>query len=427
MHFLPRLAFTALVSCLPLTAAFAWSEPHHAITRAAVEVLPPWERDWLGAEAAPLGDSYCLIPDKVFTDRANAPFAAMESRPGERYLLNLHLPAQQPENLETMRYFMGKAVAALRSGDVASAARFMGTVCHQIEDYGSPAHTVPGDNMFTLLQQFLPAPDAMKDQLLHSPIESGELKVGIPGYAPRLLGTSVEEASWRLMHRVHEEILNARRTTVPIIQALYAADAEKVKAEQLKAATVDAQVVADALHTILALGAERFDADAAEALDRVEIGSFFPLEAESLYFAQKQFFSSPHWGHARSGVVLAEGKHAQPLRLRVEGKPEPIEFANGISAGMGKPLTFLLPPGVYKRFTVRAGLHPELGEKGKVEFAVSGDGKPLGSVIVSGTEPARELTFDVSEVSQLQLSLTPRNAEPKSQYAIWGEPVLWKK
>ena len=47
----------------------------------------------------------------------------------------------------------------------------MGTICHMLEDYGSPAHTVPGDNMFTLLQQFLPPPDRMKGKLLHGPIE----------------------------------------------------------------------------------------------------------------------------------------------------------------------------------------------------------------------------------------------------------------
>ena len=47
----------------------------------------------------------------VGRDKENTKFAMMDSRPGETYLLNLHLPApQQLENLETLHYFMGKAV-----------------------------------------------------------------------------------------------------------------------------------------------------------------------------------------------------------------------------------------------------------------------------------------------------------------------------
>ena len=116
----------------------------------------------MGPELKALGDSYCMIPDNVFSDKENAKYAKMESKPGEVYLKILHLPTQQPEYLEVMRYFMGKAVESAKARDMAAAARYIGTVCHQLEDYGSPSHTVPGDNMFTLLQQFIPPTDLMK-------------------------------------------------------------------------------------------------------------------------------------------------------------------------------------------------------------------------------------------------------------------------
>lgn len=423
-----RIFLTAFVTLVPCISALAWGEPHLAITKSALDVLPDWQKELLGDELAPLGANYCLIPDHVYTDHENAKFAIIESRPREVYLLNLHLPALQPENLETLRYFMQKAVAALRAKQVPDAARFMGTVCHQIEDYGSPAHTVPGDNMFTLLQQFLPPSEAMKDQLLHGPIENGELPVNIVGYHPRLLGTTVEEASWRLLHRIHEGILNARSTTVPIIQALYAGDAAAVAKAQMKAATVDAQITADALHTMLCLGAERFEPNAESALAQAPIGAFWPLEAENLYYSQKQFSSSPNWGFPHSGVILAEGKKAQPLKLRVSGDDgaREQEFANGISAGMGKSLTFLIPRGTFHRFTVLAGLHPELGANGKVEFTITGDGQPLASAVVSGAEPAHAFECEIGHIAELQLTLTSRG-DPKSQYAIWAEPMLWKK
>lgn len=419
-----QLAFAALFTLATPSLVLGWGEPHHAITRAALDVLPAWQKEALGGELTQLGDNYCMIPDHVFSDKENAKYAKMESAPNEVYLKILHLPTQQPEYLEAMRYFMEQAVESLRNGRPGDAARYIGTVCHQIEDYGSPSHTVPGDNMFTLLQQFLPPTDAMKGQLMHGPIENGDFKVSIEGYKPALLGTTVNEAAWRLMHRVHDEILNARSTTVPIIQALYKEDKESVVKHQLRAATMDAQVVADAVYTILCLGMQKFAADEQATLKQVQIGSFFPLEAASCYYPQSQFFSSPNWGHARSGVILAGGTAEIPLKLCVGSSNQ--EFKNGISAGMGKALTFLLPKDVYGRFTVLAGLHPELGAKGRVEFTVSGDGEVLSTVILNGTDPAKLLECDVTGVTELQLSLTSRGLDAKSNYAIWAEPTLVK-
>jgi hypothetical protein len=420
-----QLTFATALALTTPSLVFGWGEPHHAITRGALDVLPVWQKDALGGELMHLGDSYCMIPDNVFTDKENAKYAKMESVPNEVYLKILHLPTQQPEYFEVMRYFMEKAVAALREGRIGDAARYMGTMCHQIEDYGSPSHTVPGDNMFTLLQQFLPPSDAMKGQLMHGPIENGDFKVSIEGYKPQLLGTTVNEAAWRLMHRVHEEIINARSTTVPIIQALYREEKESVVKHQMRAAVMDAQVVADAVYTMLCLGMQKFAVEEQELLTRVQIGSFFPLEATSLYYPQSQFFSSPNWGHARSGVILAGGNKDIPLKLCVGFSNQ--EFKNGISAGMGKPLTFLLPKEVYARFSVLAGLHPELGAKGRVEFTISGDGKVLNTVILNGTDPAKLLECDVTGVAELQLTLTSRGVDSKSNYAIWAEPTLLKK
>jgi hypothetical protein len=419
------LVIATLLSFMPLSPLFGWGEPHHAITRAAVDVLPAWQKNVLGAEATKLADNYCLIPDNVFSDKANAVYARMESKPDEVYLKILHLPTEQPEYLEVLRYFMDKAVAALRENKPGDAARYMGTICHTLEDYGSPSHTVPGDNMFTLLQQFLPPTEVMKDKLMHGPIENGDFKVSIEGYKPMLLGSTVNEASWRLMHRVHEGILNARSTTIPIMQALYAADQATVVKHQLRAATVDAQVVADAFYTILCLGAQKFEGNESQDLQEVQIGAFFPLEAVSLYYPQSQFSGSPNWGHARSGVILAGGDKAMPLKLRTESGDK--EFVNGISPVMGKSLTFLLPKEVYTRFTVLAGLHPDLGAKGRVEFTITGDGKPLASAIISGSDPAKPFECDVSHVDQLALSVTSRGLDAKSNYAIWAEPTLLKK
>lgn len=417
-------ALTMLTAC----DAFAWGEPHLAITKAALDVLPPFEQQILGTELAPLGASYCLIPDHVFSEKDNAKYAMMDDHPGEVYLTRLHLPEQQPGNYDTLRFFIGRAVASLKEKRVGDAARYMGTVCHLIEDFGSPSHTVPGDNQFDLIQQFLPPTDAMKDKLLHGPIENGTFAVSIGGYHPLLLGTSVDEAAWRLLHRVNDVIVNARSTTVPIIQALYAGDEKAVVAHQLRAATMDAKVTADALHTILCLGADKLDTPARDSLQTAGIAHLWPLEAENLFFAQSQFFSAPYWGHAHSGFVLESGVKAVPLKLRVQEEGRVVEraFADGISAGMGKPLTFLLPRGVFTHFTVLAGLHAGLGAKGRVDFTILGDDKPLASATVGGADPAAALNCDVSGVSRLKLAAVGRGIDPKSNHAIWATPLLHK-
>lgn len=427
---MPRRVFLVFLLLLSSSCLLqAWGEPHLAITRAALAVLPPSQQAMLGAELKALGDDYCLIPDHVYTDKANARFATMEAHPGEVYLKQLHLPLpEQLENLATLRVFLQKAVTSWHEGRVGDAARYMGTLCHVLEDFGSPSHTIPGDNMFTLLQQFMPPSEAMQDTLLHSPVENGTFTVSIAGYQPRLLGVTVEEAAWHLLHRVHEGIISARSTTFPIIQALYAGDEAARVRWQLKAAQVDAQVVADAMHTVLCLGARQHEPAAAQALESVSLAPRWPVEALHLYYPQTQFFSSPYWGHAHAGVVLEGGTKAVPIRLRVQeaGALQERVFPEGISTGMGKSLTWHLPKGTFQRFTVLAGLQSGLGDKGRVEFTILADGQPLASATLNGTEPAHPFECEVKDTSQLQLLATGRGLDAKSNYAVWASPTLWK-
>jgi hypothetical protein len=417
-----------LICCAPLLAG-AWGEPHKAITQAALAALPADEQALLGAELAPLGSSYCLIPDRVYEGKEVARYAMMDSHPGITYLVSLHLPAQQPENYAILRFFMGKAVAAFQAGNLGDAARYAGTVAHVLEDWSCPAHVVPGDNMFTLFQQFLPPPDAMRNKLLHGPVEAGKFAVTIGDFKPTLLGATVDEAAFNLLQRLNAATILARAQTIPIIQALYAGDTNAVTIAQLKAATRGATVVADALHTILCLGAQQVDAGALAHLNTVDLAQCWPLEATNLFFSQQTFFSKPCWGHAYMGGVLEGGSNAVPIKLRVEENGGVVvkEFASGIGTGTRSSLTYLVPAGVYRHFTVFAGLHPELGAKGGVEFAIFGDDKKLASVALIGDQPAHRFDCDLAGVTNLQLVATGKSGDPKANYAIWAEPRLVKR
>lgn len=416
------------VVCAPLLAGAWGAGPHTAITQAALGALTDAERAQLGDELGPLGTQHCLIPDRVYEGKGVAKYAMMDSHPGVTYLVNLHLPAQQPENFEILRYFMGKAVAAFQAGNLGDAARYAGTVSHALEDWSCPAHVVPGDNMFTLFQQFLPPPDAMRNKLMHSPIEGGTFAVNIGDFKPTLLGATVDEAAFNLLQRLNAATILARAQTIPIIQALYAGDSNAVTAAQLKAATKGATVVADALHTILCLGARQLDAGALAQFNTVDLAQYWPLEATNLFFSQQTFFGKPYWGHAYMGGVLEGGSNAVPIKLRVaeNGGVVVKEFASGIGTGTRSSLTYLVPAGVYRHFSVLAGLHPELGAKGGVEFAIFGNDKKLASIALTGDQPAHRFDCDLAGVTNLQLVATGKGGDPKANYAIWAEPRLLK-
>lgn len=409
-------------------AAHGWGGPHTAITGAALDALPAWQQETLGPERPLLASRYCLIPDRVYAKDDDARFAAMDSRPGVVYLVGLHLPASQPENFEVLRFFLGRAVDAFRAGSAKDGARYAGVLAHAVEDWCCPAHAVPGDNMFTLFQQFLPPPPDRQYTLLHGPVESGTLEVRIPGYTPRRLGDTVDEAAFHLLQRVHEGILNARAQVIPIIQGLYAGDTNAVAAAQLKAAVFDARIVADALHTTLCLAGQRPDPAAVPPPREVDLSALMPLDATNLAMPQASFHSKPYWGHPVSGKILREGVEPVPLKLRVgtaEGEAGVRTFASGIGAGTRSSLTYLLPDGLFQRFEVTAGLHADLGARGCVSFEILGNGARLAFTgALTGAAPARALSVPLAGITNLQLVAAGAGGDGLGNYAVWAGPRL---
>ncbi len=417
-----------LVGLLATDPAWGWGSPHGAITQAALSTLPGWQQELLGEELGLLGRRYCIIPDLVYTDRELAPYATMDSQPGVVYLVGLHLPAAPPENHEVIHYFLGRAVDAQRAGRTTDAARYAGTLVHALEDWGCPAHVVPGDNMFTLLQQLLPPPSSHQYALLHGPIEAGTLRLDLRDRAPQLLGDSVAEAAFRLLHRANQATLTARGQVAAIIQALYAGDGEAVTAAQLRAATLDAELVADALYTLFCLATDRPDEAATAALRTFDLAAAIPLEAPQLYLPQAAFFSAPYWGFARSGVALEVGTRPVPLKLRVAADGTVVErtLTAGLGTGTRSILTYLVPPGVYTRFTALAGLHADLGRTGHVKLEVLGDGRPLAAVELTGDQPAHAFDCPLDQVTRVQLVATSRGGDGQGNHVVWGEPCLRK-
>ena len=409
--------------------AGAWGGPHGPLTRAALDALPAWQQEVLGAERQPLASLYCALPDLVYSRADLAPYAMMDSRPGVKYLVGLHLPASPADNYALLTYFLGRAVDTLRTNNVAGAARYAGTLVHMLEDWSCPAHVVPDDNMFTLFKQFLPPPERYAHVPLHSLVENGTFTVAIDGYRPSLTGTSVPEAAFILLRRSQEGTRFARGQVVPILNALYAGDTNAWNAAQQTAACFGARLAADALYTLICLARDRFEPDEARALQRIDLTHYAPLEAPDLYLPQAAFFSRPYWGYATVGASLRDGKTAVPLALRVSeaGRDTVKVFDCGVGVGTRSVLTYLIPEGVYARFQVSAGLHAELGERGHVRFEILGNGKRLADLPpVRGSQPAYTLGLPLAGITNLQLIATSAGGDGSGNHAVWGAPRLLK-
>lgn len=418
---------TIAAALLCATHASGWGGPHGTVTQAALKTLPPWQQEALGDELRPLGSLYCIIPDLVYTRKDLAPFASMDSRPGVLYLVTLHLPAAPAESYEYLRYFLGRAVSALQTNNVGDAARYAGTLSHFLEDWSCPAHSVPNDNMFTLFKQFLPPPEAYRLTPLHGPVENGSFPVDIGGYRPALLGTTPDEAAFNLLRRAQEGTVFARGQVIPIIQALYAGDTNACNAAQQKAAVFGARLVADALYTVVCLGRSKIEPSEAASLQSADLSAFAPLEAPSLYMPQTSFFSKPYWGCAARGAILTGKGETVPLRLNVPGEPTARTFSAGIGTGTRSSLSYLIPPGVYTRFTAWAGLHADLGSAGQVTFEVSGNGRSLARLgPVSGNAAALPVDVPLDGVTNLLLTVTSAGGDGSGNFAVWGEPCLVK-
>lgn len=426
LAFFLSLLMGGLLSCP--SAAFAWGAGHRYITEGALATLPAWEKDLLGKEFALLGREHCTIPDRVFAGNEVAKYAMMDAKPKQVYLVQLHLPPAPPEAYDTLRYFMAKAVQQFKAGRVDEGARYLGTLAHALEDWGCPAHSVPGDNMFTLMKQFVPPADEFRFVPLHGPMEYAQFTVDLGDYQPKLLGTSVNEAAFNLLQEVQQSTIRARAQVIPIMQAIYAGDEDASAAAQQKAGLIDATVVADAVHTVLSLARQQFKQEAVDQLRQVDLTVRIPLEAPNLAIPQSAFFSKPYWGHASRSVALREGKIPVPIRLNTSDNvlgDEPIEDA--IAVGTTAVLTYLVPPGVYDRFEVWAGLHAELGVAGDVTFQIrDADGKALATEQVRGDQPAHHFVVPLADQTTIQLVTTAASSDSTSNYAVWAQPRLLK-
>jgi hypothetical protein len=424
------LALTLLVVCAP-SRVLAWGAMHGSITQSALSVLPAWQQEYFGDQKSPLINLYCMIPDLAQAPAYKKDYSRFVVLPNGD--LFCHLPFKTRDKVAyQIKYYVEKTIRAMQGTDVKEAAHWAGCLLHYLEDSGSPAHTMPSDNQMGLIKDLLPVPDAFRHLPLHSPIEEGKLFISLAGYRPQLLGTSPEEVVSHLMERYNAMVRNARAQIIPILQGTFRGVQEEVAAGQMRAATMDAQVVADALYSMLCIAKDRFEAEEVAKLERIDLSSLTPNEVIcQSYFPQHTYFSDPYFGPPlKNGILDAEKKH-HTLVLNVAkeagGAVAAYEVKQGLGLGTGCKLTYALPNNVYDQFDCLVGLHATLGKEGKVAFKVLADGKQIfESVVISGETPAQKVNLPIWGVKELVILTEGRSKVRGHSFAILAEPTLNK-
>ena len=409
--------------------ASAWGPMHSSITEAAFDALPDWERAVFSAQRARLIEFDCMIPDfaRAASNRATlGKYAVLPN--GDPFT---HEPHSRAHNCAQMLHYVTQAVEQLRANNPDEASRYAGCLLHFLEDCGSPAHSIPGDNQHGLMKDLIAVPEAYRDRPLHGLIEDGQLKLDLAGYRPQLLGTTPEEAAFHLVERLHFAVRNARAQVIPILQGVFTGDQTAMDAGRRKAATVDAQISADALHTIVCIAKGKFDAAEKLKLETVDVAALTPLEviAQS-YFPQNAFFSNPFFGYPTTDGILKDGTEKVPLVLRVmeNGTATGRTFAHGLGLGTHSRVSYALPAKVYDRFECRVGLHALLGAGGSVAFRIYADGEAVfDSGVMTGADVSRKITLPIWRVRELSFDIEVRGTPaPGKNYAVIAEPILFK-
>lgn len=254
---------------------FLWAEEHLYITKAAIEVLPKKEREFLEPEKDLLWKIYCMFPDLNgahygkfggeggFPDLPRTPDIRREwdisyycgfdpitgnvpeYTPGmitttmfcppffkkEMYHENLgYCPMGSYE--APSRYFP-KVIDCWQNGLFADGMRFLGVLLHHIEDRGAFAY--------------------WPELHIKGHISNPEKVIKLDSYNPKILGDTIEKAVVGIEKRMRELCLFTEKSVSEVAKFIQQRKQSQVEKLILKNALENVKVVADVIHTAIFL------------------------------------------------------------------------------------------------------------------------------------------------------------------------------
>lgn len=429
------LVVAVLVPCQ--VSLWAWGVTHRDITRAALQMLPQWQQEVWKDEASKLIASYCMFPDRA---SGKSPEILREVRPylyfDEKGWLLHYFPGESYEaNRERVtpgfEWVASNVIESLRAGEKDEAARYAGGLSHALQDASSPIHSLEGPDDLRGIINLVHAPPP-KDPYYNvwaafwtggTPDGS---KLAMPGYRPRLLGTSPPEIAWRLYDGYRRILTNTRCQLVAAIDAIYTGmdrSSPEWRAIWDPMAVTPSQVLADFYYTCMCVASDRIDPEQLAELQRVRIELTHPIEAPLRLSPPYQYVP------VARDVALDRDGTPVPLALRM-GDGKVRRFEHGFSTGSATEcvVAYQVPPQVFDRFTGWVGLHPDLApqeQPSRATIEIRFGGKAALETGEFGPNSAA-VKIDVPVSSGGPLEFICRDATA-SNVIVWADTALIRK
>ncbi len=411
---------------LALTVSMAtcgWGGAHGVMRQLALQSLPDWQQELLGEAGTRLCGDYLSLQDQhAGGQRPDLdPYCVV---PG--VALSLHDVNPVPATTGGMRFYLGHTRDAVQEGEMDEAARYLGVLCHWLEDPSSPTmHCVEGFIDEARLRELIPPPDDLRGRhYLYGYAGIGDNgRYEMPAefaHTPVLLGRTIDEAAFHLQRRQRLNARMARQSLVPLVwDEMHGdgAEAARIRGELMAAQT---RTTADAIFTALCLASDRVEGDTTH-LDAVPLTDF-----ASDYHGGST--TMPYrWVPFLIDAAFDQQRNVVPLELA--GPHGPVQFERGIGMGVPFGLDWSFgPAGVMSRLSATVGLSPHSVEGASATFAVLVNGEEAVCVGPLAAGEARQIDVPLptdGPAVELRLETRVAPAVPgEGCLAVWGEPTL---
>ncbi len=424
---------------------------HSFITNLAMQSLDEQDQSVWRDQADLLIAKYCFWPDDYFDPEQYAKIAPYQlvidglqfhyppsSQPGFHWQMIEtddgakleRMPEQENRNWTFMRdgikHYLTRITDDLSSGRCDEAAKRLGILLHVMQDTHE-LHALEGPwgtDMF-VLDRLLECPDGdeyVSPSILIATRASDCREGDISGYRPKLLGTSIDEAVFRLYGQYVNANLSNRLLQVPLAQALIRSDQASANRLMKQISERISKLSADVIHTVTALAMDRFDSSEVEELGHLKLDPMAAVQRP--WFARGMYKFTPFV----PGACLDEQRHRHPLCLR-QPDGSTRKFVDGWGSGVHVQmnLVFEIPSGVFRRLTTQIGLHDPLGKAGCVDLAVTFGGKTVVEQRLDEKSPTKIIDVPIYNGGELRFVLREvPGSNPDDNNIVWADPTLSK-
>ena len=409
---------------------------HKILTTAAIESLPKWMQTLIEPEKARLENDYCMYGDAYFVDQESIgpyielPDGRLPMDPWEIRHFRKDAPGKDYYTCgyyDLMRYsfnyFADKCIDAIKHNDIATFAKFVGSIAHVIEDCGTPPHAV-GTEMGTdmkMLKHLYPCHDRKKmASQFHSVLER-KFEPFSMDYSPELLGLSPAEISFNMLERFTDMVEHSISFIIPLLDAYYCDNDKKLAEILSECGTFSSEIVADFIYSVISVGTQRIGDQERESLASISVSDYTPIERTA-------WAPTPYpYAEIRKAPWNLNDRY-EPVELRLLLGQNEIKYEKGFGLGPPFEITYNLPENVYTQFSSIVGINHLLNAEAGLVFAVFGDGVKLAEKKCVSIHDTQSIDCTISHVQQLTLttSAVGNLSWPNNTHAVWGNPTLSK-